>query len=228
MDLASKHFLDFSRTRHTELFDAERPAWEALKRLPDFFSGFVSGGNHGTCVGNPYIADDVEIGEGTVIEPGAVIFGPTIIGKNCTVRPGAYIRGNVIVGDNVFLGNSSEFKNCIIFDEAEIPHWNYVGDSVLGFRAHLGAGVILANFRLDRDLGGISISAEGGAIPTGLDKLGAVIGDRTDIGSNSVMGPGSVIGRDCRFYPGTSWRGGILEHDRIVKVRQTIEIVERR
>jgi len=100
-------------------------------------------------------------------------------------------------------------------------------DSVLGYRAHLGAGVILANFRLDRDLGGVEVQTGDGPVATGLDKFGAIVGDRTDIGSNSVVSPGSLIGRDCRLYPGTQWRG-ILPHRRIVKVRQAQEIVEMR
>ncbi|MDG2124211.1 MAG: UDP-N-acetylglucosamine diphosphorylase [Verrucomicrobiales bacterium] len=225
---AAKDYLDFSGTAHADLFDAERPAWEALGRLEAYIDATVVAENHGTVIGQAHIGERVQIGEGTVIDPGAVIMGPAVIGKNCTIRSGCYVRENVIVGDSSYLGNSSEFKNCILFDETEVPHFNYVGDSVMGYRAHLGAGVILANFRLDRDLGGICIPTGDGVIETGLDKMGAIIGDRTDIGSNSVVSPGSVIGRDCRFYPGTHWRGGVLPHRRIVKVRQTLEIVERR
>jgi NDP-sugar pyrophosphorylase family protein len=196
-DLAARNYLDLAHTAHGDLFDPAAPPWSALKHLGEYLAATVVPENRGTVIGQAHLGSQVEVGEGTVIEPGAVILGPAIIGKNCTVRAGAYLRENVLVGDGAFLGNSSEFKNCILFDEAEVPHFNYVGDSVLGFRAHLGAGVILANFRLDRDLGGISIPTATGPIETGLDKFGAVI-------------------------------GGLLPPRRIVKVRQTLEIVERR
>lgn len=220
-------YLDLAHTAHGELFEPGAPAWEALKRLPSHVASRVDGTNRGRLVGQAHIGPQVTIGEGTVIEPGAVILGPAIIGRHCTIRAGCYVRENVLVGDGVFLGNSSEFKNCILFDAAEVPHFNYVGDSILGYRAHLGAGVILANFRLDRDLGGIPVQAESGPVSTGLEKFGALVGDRSDIGCNCVLSPGSVIGRDCRLYPGTCWRG-VLPHDRIVKLRQQLEIVERR
>lgn len=223
----AQDYLDLAHTRHADLFPDGEPIFEALNRLPTYLADTIRPGVRGKVIGQGYIGEQVEVGEGTVIEPGAVIMGPAIIGRNCTVRAGCYVREDVIVGDDVFLGNSSEFKHCVILDAAEIPHFNYVGNSLLGYRAHLGAGVILANFRLDRDLGGIQIHTPDGLVPTGLDKFGAIIGDRTDIGSNSVISPGSILGRDCRLYPGTHWRG-VLPHRRIVKVRQTQEIVERR
>ena len=121
------------------------------------------------------------------------------------VRSGCYVRENVIVGDGVVMGNSCEFKNCILCDEAQVPHFNYVGDSILGFRAHLGAGVILSNVKLDHRE--ISVVAADYTIPTGLTKFGAIIGDRTEIGCNAVLNPGTVIGRDCIIYPGANIRG---------------------
>ena len=164
------------------------------------------------------------IGEGTVVEPGAFIEGPTWIGKNCVVRSGAYIRGNVIAGDHCVLGNSSEFKNCVLFDKVETPHFNYVGDSILGYRAHLGAGVILSNVRLDRrDV--VVRDVEGETYDTGLRKFGAIIGDRTEIGCNSVISPGSVLGRDCILHPCIHWHGQ-LSAGQLVKNRQSLEVVE--
>jgi bifunctional N-acetylglucosamine-1-phosphate-uridyltransferase/glucosamine-1-phosphate-acetyltransferase GlmU-like protein len=123
------------------------------------------------------------------------------------------------------LGNSSEFKNCLIFDEAQIPHFNYVGDSILGYKAHLGAGAILSNVRLDH--APVNVITPEGPISTGLRKFGAIVGDRAEIGCNSVLSPGSIIGRDSIIYPGTSWRG-ILPANSIAKTDpQTLKIVPR-
>jgi NDP-sugar pyrophosphorylase family protein len=138
---------------------------------------------------------------------------------------GCYIRENVIVGSGCVLGNSCEFKNSIIFDETQVPHFSYVGDSILGYRAHLGAGVILSNVKLDR--GEITIAVAGSYVPTGLRKFGAIIGDRTEIGCNSVINPGSIIGRSTIVYPGTFWRG-IAPADSVIKTAQTHTIIARR
>jgi NDP-sugar pyrophosphorylase family protein len=160
-----------------------------------------------------------------VIEHGAMVKGPAWIGEGCHIRNGCYIRENVIVGNGVVLGNSCEFKNCIIFNDAQIPHFNYVGDSILGYKSHLGAGVILSNVKLDHSE--VTVAAEGGLIPTGLKKFGAVIGDHAEVGCNSVLSPGSVIGRNTILYPGSQWRG-VAPADSIAKIRQTFSIVARR
>jgi NDP-sugar pyrophosphorylase family protein len=159
------------------------------------------------------------------VEHGAMIKGPAWIGEGCEIRNGAYIRENVILGDGVVAGNSSEFKNCLVFNDAEVPHFNYVGDSILGHKAHLGAGVILSNVRLDRAQ--ISVAGAEGAIPTGLKKFGAVVGDRSEIGCNAVLSPGSIIGRSCIVYPGVQWRGVLADHS-IAKLRQDLQISPRR
>ena len=159
----------------------------------------------GELLGKPFISNRVFIGKGTVVEQGAVLKGPAWIGENCQIRSGCYVRENVIAGNGVVMGNSCEFKNCILFDEAQVPHFNYVGDSILGHHAHLGAGVILSNVKLDH--GEIAVSTPDGDIPTGLRKFGAIVGDRTEIGCNSVINPGSVIGRDCMIYPSVNFRG---------------------
>ena len=132
--------------------------------------------------------------------------GPAWIGENCQIRSGCYIRENVIVGDGVVMGNSCEFKNCILFDEAQVPHFNYVGDSILGYRAHLGAGVILSNVKLDHRE--IQVTATDGDIATGLKKFGAIVGDRTEIGCNAVINPGLRSGHAIvSFIPGANFRG---------------------
>jgi NDP-sugar pyrophosphorylase family protein len=123
------------------------------------------------------------------------------------------------------MGNSCEFKNSIIFDEAQVPHFNYVGDSILGFKAHLGAGVILSNVKLDHTE--IAVAATDGNIATGLTKFGAIVGDRTEIGCNAVINPGSILGRDCLVYPNVNFRG-VLPEGSVVKIRQELQILERR
>jgi len=151
--------------------------------------------------------------------------GPAWIGEKCHIRSGCYVRENVIVGDGVVMGNSCEFKNCILLDEVQAPHFNYVGDSILGYRAHLGAGVILSNVRFDHRE--IVVAAADGNIPTGLKKFGAIVGDRTEIGCNAVINPGALIGRDCIIYPSTNFRG-VMPAGSIAKLQQQIQITARR
>jgi bifunctional N-acetylglucosamine-1-phosphate-uridyltransferase/glucosamine-1-phosphate-acetyltransferase GlmU-like protein len=138
---------------------------------------------------------------------------------------GCYVRENVVVGDGVVLGNSCEFKNCLIFDEAQVPHFNYVGDSILGYKSHLGAGVILSNVKLDH--GEIFVEAAGERIPSNLRKFGAVVGDEAEIGCHAVLNPGSIIGRRAIVYPGAQWRG-VLPADSIAKYRQSFSVLARR
>lgn len=218
-------FFDLEHTEHSKLFEPEKYVWEALKQIPSYLQFRLKPGVFGELLGKPYVSDEVFIGSGTIVEQGAVLKGPAWIGENCHLRAGSYVRENVIVGNGVVMGNSCEFKNCIIFDEAQIPHFSYCGDSILGYKAHLGAGSILSNVKLDH--GEISVAATDGLIATGLRKFGAIIGDRSEIGCNAVLNPGSVIGRDCIIYPGTNFRGVLPAHS-IVKLRQPIQILSRR
>ena len=187
-------FLDLNHTEHRMLFESTVNVWDALKQLPSYLQFRMKPQILGRLVGKPFVSNAVFVGKGTVIEHGAMIKGPAWIGEGCEIRNGCYIRENVIVGSGCVLGNSCELKNAIVFDEAQIPHFNYVGDSILGYRAHLGAGVILSNVKLDR--GEITVSGPEGFIPTGLKKFGSIIGDRVEVGCNSVLNPGSIIGRD--------------------------------
>jgi len=155
-----------------------------------------------------------------------MVKGPAWIGENCEIRNGCYIRENVIIGNGVVAGNSCEFKNCLVFDQAQVPHFTYVGDSILGHKAHLGAGVILSNVKLDH--GQISVTGpEGNVVTTGLRKFGAILGDYSEIGCNSVLAPGSIVGRRSIVYPGVLWRG-VLGENQIAKIRPQIDIVARR
>jgi len=217
--------LDLERTEHSVIFENVANAWEALAKIGTYLQFRLKPGIHGKLIGKPFISGAVHIGAGTVIEHGAMIKGPAWIGEGCEIRNGAYIRENVVVGNGVVLGNSCEFKNCLIFDEAQVPHFNYVGDSILGHKAHLGAGAILSNVRLDRGL--ISVASPSGLIATGLKKFGSVVGDRAEIGCNAVLSPGSIIGRDSILYPGTSWRGVLGEWTIAKAEAQVLRVIPR-
>src|SRR3954465_1887238 len=139
---------DLKQTEHAAIFDGCNYAWEALKRIKEYIAANLPPGLKNRCEGTAYIGKNVFIGEGTVVEDGAMIKGPAIIGRNCEIRHNAYIRENVIVGDNCVLGNSSEVKNALLFNKAGAPHFNYIGDSILGYKAHLGAGVKISNIKV--------------------------------------------------------------------------------
>jgi NDP-sugar pyrophosphorylase family protein len=223
-------YLDLTKTQARTLFEFDGEAWEMLPRIAPWLGENLTSLNEGNYRGNSHssvsIEGNVRIGRGTVLHPGVTIIGPAWIGEDCTIGPGCYFRGNVIMGNDVIAGNSCEFKNCVVFDRVEAPHWNYVGDSVLGYKSHLGAGVILSNWR--HDGGSISVmDCEAGRIETGLPKFGAIIGDYADLGARVALNPGSLIGRRSILYPGVVWRG-TLPANRIVKLRQEQEIVERR
>ena len=218
-------YLDLDRTDHRALFENVTHVWDALKQIGSYLQFRLQPAIHARLIGKPFVSNAVFVGRGTVIEQGAMIKGPAWIGEGCEIRNGCYIRENVIVGNGVVLGNSCEFKNSIIFDEAQVPHFNYVGDSIIGYKGHLGAGVILSNVKLDHSE--ITVAGPVGLVPTGLKKFGAIIGDRSEIGCNSVLSPGSVIGRDTVIYPGSQWRG-VAPHKSIVKSKQRFEVVARR
>src|SRR6202047_708751 len=213
-------------TAHPKLFEDQQFVWSALKQIAIYLQFRLKPAVLGELIGRPFISSNVFVGRGTVVEQGAVLKGPAWIGDNCHIRSGCYVRENVVVGNGVVMGNSCEFKNSIIFDEAEVPHFNYVGDSILGFKAHLGAGVILSNVKLDR--GEISVTkSDGNDILTGLTKFGVTVGDRTEIGFDAVINPGSVLGRDCLVYPNVNFRG-VLPEGSVLKIRQELQILERR
>jgi bifunctional UDP-N-acetylglucosamine pyrophosphorylase / glucosamine-1-phosphate N-acetyltransferase len=222
---APAEFIALEHTTHAKLFENQRFIWDALKQIASYLQFRLKPAVLGQLMGKPFISNTVFIGSGTIVEQGAVIKGPAWIGERCHIRSGCYVRENVIVGDGVVMGNSCEFKNCIVCDEAQVPHFNYVGDSILGFRAHLGAGVILSNVKLDHRE--ISVAIDDGIVPTGLTKFGAIVGDRTEIGCNAVLNPGTVIGRDCIIYPSVNVRG-VIPRAHIVKVRQELQTMKRR
>lgn len=223
---APEQFLDLSRTEHRIIFENVEDVWQALPKIETYLQFRLKPGINGKVLGKPFMGSSVFIGKGTLVEQGAMIKGPAWIGEDCHIRNGCYIRENVIIGNGAVAGNSCEFKNCLIFDEAQVPHFNYVGDSILGHKAHLGAGVILSNVKLDHTQISV-VEPEGESVPTGLRKFGAIVGDHAEIGCNAVLSPGSIIGRRSIVYPCMQWRG-VLAENQIAKVRQQIEIVMRR
>jgi NDP-sugar pyrophosphorylase family protein len=216
---------DLNGTEHAEVFAGCVCAWEALARIKEYVISHVKPGLHNRCDGEAFIGKQVYIGEGTVVEDGAMIKGPAIIGRNCQIRHNAYIRENVIVGDDCVVGNSCELKNVLMFNECDVPHFNYVGDSILGRRAHLGAGVILSNLKMLA--GHVTVLVDGQVVDTGLRKFGALLGDDVEVGCNSVLNPGSIIGPRSIIYPCTYWRG-VLPADSVAKNRAPVEVVARR
>ena len=216
---------DLGQTRHAALFQDCEFAWDALKRLKVYIEANVRLGGGKAHNPRASIGELVIIGEGTVIEDGAMIKGPAIIGKNCEIRHNAYIREQVIIGDDCVIGNSCEFKHSLLFNHGTVPHFSYVGDSIFGYKAHLGAGVKISNVKLMP--GNVMLDINGAPHDTGLRKFGALLGDHTDIGCNSVLNPGSIIGRGSVIYPNTSWRG-ILPPNMIVKNKAAQEVIVRR
>ncbi|QYM78188.1 UDP-N-acetylglucosamine diphosphorylase [Horticoccus luteus] len=155
----------------------------------------------------------------------ATIIGPTWIGAGTEIRPGAFIRGNVIVGERCVLGNACEFKNCLLLDRVQVPHFSYVGDSVLGNGAHLGAGVICSNLRLDQQ--NVTVDLPEGRVDSGRRKLGALIGDGAEVGCNAVLNPGTILGRRALVMPLTSF-SGTLPAATLVRNRPALQMLARR
>ena len=197
-----------------ELFDSCEYPWEMLNKINSLILSLCEKGLDGFTEIKPnvFVGKDVSIADTATIE------SPAIIGHGTEIRPGAYIRGNVITGENCVLGNSSEFKNCILLDKVQAPHYNYVGDSVLGNKAHMGAGSICSNLKSD----GKNVVIHGQTdIKTGLRKIGGILADGADIGCGCVINPGTVIGKNTSVYPLTALRG-VYPENSIVKAQNIV------
>jgi NDP-sugar pyrophosphorylase family protein len=216
---------DLSQTEHAAIFDGCENAWDVLKKIKAYLEANLRPGLHNRCAGVAFIGERVFIGQGTLVEDGVMIKGPALIGRNCHLRHNAYLRENVMLGDNCVIGNSCEVKNSLLFNHAGAPHFNYIGDSILGYHAHLGAGVKISNVKLVP--GNIMVEIDGQPFDTGLRKFGALLGDHSEIGCNAVLNPGSIIGRGSVVYPNTNWRG-ILPANMIVKNQAPQEVIVRR
>ncbi|MBI4657534.1 MAG: UDP-N-acetylglucosamine diphosphorylase [Verrucomicrobia bacterium] len=213
---------DLSQTSHAALFEGCEFAWEVLKKIKAYIEANVRPALHNRCEGRAFIGEKVFIGEGTLVEDGVMIKGPAIIGKNCQIRHNAYLREDVIIGDDCVVGNSCELKNSLLFDDCQVPHFNYVGDSVIGYQAHLGAGVKISNIKLDRT--NVTVEVKGQPLDTGLRKFGALLGDHSEVGCNAVLNPGSILGRGSFIYPNVNWRG-VLPANMIAKNKAAVDVV---
>ena len=189
----------------TPLFSSSEYPWEMLSKIKEYIVRLTNEGIEGYTL----IADGVLVGENVKISPTATIEAPAVLGSGTEVRPGAFLRGNVITVERCVIGNSSELKNCILLEGVQIPHYNYVGDSILGNRAHMGAGSICSNLKSDGKP--VVIHGEEEYV-TGLRKIGGILADGADIGCGCVLNPGTVIGRNSTVYPLSSVRGVIPEN----------------
>ncbi|HTV40417.1 MAG TPA: DapH/DapD/GlmU-related protein [Candidatus Sulfotelmatobacter sp.] len=216
---------DLAQTAHAGIFDGCEFAWDALKKIERYIAANLKPELRNKCDGVAYIGDKVFIGEGTVVEDGVMIKGPAIIGRNCHIRHNAYLRENVIIGDGCVVGNSTEIKNSLLLNNAGAPHFNYVGDSILGHKAHLGAGVKVSNVKLFP--GNIAVVLNGKSFDTGLRKFGALLGDGAEIGCNAVLNPGSIVGRGAVIYPNVFWRG-VLPDGNVAKNKAEVEVAPKK
>ncbi len=196
------------------LFAAYEYPWELLPHIKEHIRSLIAGGLEGFTEWRP----DVWVGEGVTVADTATVEPPAVIGAGTVIRPGAYLRGNVITGRHCVLGNSSEFKNCLLLDGVQAPHYNYVGDSVLGNKAHLGAGSVCSNLKSD----GKPVVIHGERdYPTGLRKVGGLLADGADIGCGCVLNPGTVVGNNTSVYPLTALRG-VYPANSIVKAADRV------
>lgn len=219
MNISVDELLNIEELDARAIFGGVKYPWEALTKIKNFIFEYAKN------LPSDFerIEEFVWVGKGTTIEKNVLIKGPAIIGYNCQIRYSAYIRENVIIGNDVVVGNSTEIKNSILFNKVQVPHYNYVGDSILGYKAHLGAGVIISNLKSN----GILVKVKYGTdnIETGLRKFGAIVGDLSEVGCNSVLNPGTIIGRDSIVYPLSSVRGYIPEKSIL---KNNGELVERK
>lgn len=206
MNITVAEILNLNECYFNKIFDDVMYPWEALPKIKAFFKEFAEN------LPDDYeqIDENIWVGKGTSIEKTVTIKGPAIIGCDCELRQSAFIRDYVLVGNGVVIGNSTEVKNSIIFNKAQIPHFNYVGDSVLGYGAHLGAGVIISNLKSNKT--SVCVRKDGNVMETGLRKFGAIVGDNAEVGCNSVLNPGTVIGRNSIVYPLSCVRGVVPEN----------------
>ena len=202
--MKNKNLFNMEETIAKDIFDDCDYPWEVLPKIEAFILelGKTLSEDEYDCIdGNIWIA------KSATIAPTASITGPCIIGKNTEVRQSAFIRGKAIVGENCVVGNSTELKNVILFNNVQVPHYNYVGDSILGFKSHMGAGSITSNVKSDKTI--VTINYQGEKLNTGLKKMGAILGNYVEVGCNSVLNPGTVIGSNTNVYPLSSVRGFI-------------------
>ena len=203
----SELYSDLSKTLAKELLESKTYPWEVLPCISEFI---VKLGNTLSEEEYEKMGENVWIAKSAKVAPTAYINGPAIIGKDAEVRHCAFIRGNALVGEGAVVGNSTELKNVILFDKVQVPHYNYVGDSILGYKSHMGAGSITSNVKSDKKL--VVVKGKEARIETGLKKFGAMLGDEVEVGCGSVLNPGTVVGSHTNIYPVSSVRGVVPSH----------------
>ena len=203
-ELKIKNLYNLDETIAKDIFAGKEYPWEVLPYIGEYIKELGS-----TLPTDEYdkVGEDIWIAKSAKVAKTAYINGPCIIGKNTEVRHCAFIRGNALVGEGCVVGNSTELKNVIIFNCVQVPHYNYVGDSVLGYKSHMGAGSITSNVKQDKTL--VTVNINGTKVDTGLKKFGAMLGDNVEVGCNSVLNPGTVVGRHSNIYPLSMVRGYI-------------------
>ncbi len=206
-EIKIENLLNLNETIAKKLFENYLYPWEVLTKIKDFI---IELGNSLNKEEFNKIEENIWIHKSVKIAKTADIMGPCIIDEGTEIRHCAYIRGNVIIGRNSVIGNSTELKNSILFNNVQVPHYNYVGDSILGYKTHMGAGSITSNIKSDKTL--IKVKGNNFCVETGLRKFGTIIGDNSEIGCGSVLNPGSIIGRNTNIYPLSSVRGVIKEN----------------
>lgn len=202
-----KNLYSLSQTIASSIFEGATYPWEVLPKIKEFI---VTLGNSLDSNIYEYKGENIWIAKSAKVAPTAYIAGPAIIGEDTEIRHCAFIRGNAIVGNHCVVGNSTELKNVILFNNVQVPHYNYVGDSILGYKSHMGAGSITSNVKSDKKLVLVKNGTE--CFETGLKKFGAMIGDGVEVGCNSVLNPGTVIGKNSNIYPLSCVRGVIPEN----------------
>ena len=202
-----KNMYDLTKTIAADYFETAEYPWELLAGISDYIKTL---GKALDPEKFDEVSENVWVAKTATVAPTAHLGAPLIVDEEAEIRHCAFVRGSAIVGKGAVVGNSTELKNVILFDKVQVPHYNYVGDSILGYRAHMGAGSITSNVKSDKLL--VKVHAEDGDIETGIKKFGAMLGDCVEIGCGSVLNPGTVIGRNCNIYPLSSVRGCVDEN----------------
>lgn len=216
MSILVSELYDLKETIAAELFDGVQYPWEVLPKIKDFI---IALGEKLPEELYEKRGENIWIAKSAKVAPTACLNGPLIVDEDAEIRHCAFVRGSAIVGKGAVVGNSTELKNVVLFNKVQVPHYNYVGDSVLGYKAHMGAGSITSNVKSDKTL--VVVKGENICIETGLKKMGAMLGDRVEVGCNSVLNPGTVIGRDSNIYP-TSCVRGVIPANAIFKAQDNV------
>ncbi len=220
-DATISELYDLTQTIAAKIFEGKTYPWEVLPLIKDFI---LELGETLDPAEYEKRGENVWIAKDAVIAPTASINGPCIIGKGAEIRQCAFIRGNAIVGEGAVVGNSTELKNVILFNKVQVPHYNYVGDSILGYKSHMGAGSITSNVKSDKKL--VVVKTPEGSIETGMKKFGAMLGDEVEVGCGSVLNPGTVVGSHSNIYPLSSVRGFVPGHSIYKKQGEVVKKIE--